>query len=156
MGITKLVDTVRNTMKGLASAGLFSLWMGGKPVPAGRPRVGRWGTYYPKTYQAWIKDNWRHVADITTLPTERALAVMVEVVAPTPKSKQVAPMGDLDNFAKGPLDLITKKAKESKFLEGIWKDDRQITFLAVSKRFAVDDEEPGFKVWWCELEEENE
>jgi hypothetical protein len=39
--------------------------------------------------------------------------VMVEVVAPTPKSKQVAPMGDLDNFAKGPLDLITKRPRRA-------------------------------------------
>lgn len=139
-------------MKGLANAGLFSLWMGGKPVPAGRPRVGRWGTYYPKTYQTWMAANWRHVESIDTVPTEGPVAVMVEVITQTPKSAQVAPMGDVDNFAKGPLDLITKKAKESKFLEGIWKDDRQITFLAVAKRFAAKDEEPGFKVWWCELE----
>ena len=27
----------------------------GDPVVAPRPRVSRWGTYYPKKYQQWMK-----------------------------------------------------------------------------------------------------
>ncbi len=55
----------------------------------------------------------------------------------------------MDNFSKGPLDLLTKT-------ESVWNDDRQIVFLATAKRFAEEGEEPGFKIWWCEIDDRKE
>lgn len=146
MGITDLIDGVKQQMEGLAKAGLFNLWIGGKPVPAGRPRVSKWGVYYAPAYTRWVKESWQYVSDLDTVPTDRPIAVLIEIICPAPKTtKSCAPMGDVDNFSKGPLDLLTKT-------ERVWLDDRQVTFLATAKRWASGTEEVGFKLWWCELE----
>lgn len=143
--ISKLVTNVQKMMKGLAVAGLFSVWIGGKPVPAGRPRVSKWGTYYPKSYTRWMKESWQYVDAIEALPTDQPIAVLIETICPVPqKTEKTAPMGDVDNYSKGPLDLLTKTEK-------VWEDDRQIVFLAIAKRWADPGEEPGFKVWWCQI-----
>src|SRR5690606_13238815 len=106
MRISNLVEVVKDNMKRLATAGLFSLFIGGKPVPAGRPRVARWGVYYPKTYTKWMTDSWKYVSDLDSVPTGKNIALLVECVCPPLKtSKATAPMGDVDNFANGPMDL---------------------------------------------------
>lgn len=146
MGITDLIAGVKSQMERLAQAGLLYLWIGGKPVPAGRPKVGRWGTYYPAPYTRWIKASKDYVDSLSGVPTDKPIAVLIDIICPPLKtSKNPAPMGDVDNFAKGPLDLLTKSQKA-------WLDDRQVMFLATAKRFAVGDEEPGFSIWWCQLE----
>lgn len=143
--ITNLLNGVRKELGRLAAAGLLSAWIGGKPVPAGRPRVAKWGVYYPAPYTRWMKESWQYVEKIDSLPTDRPIAVLIEIITPRPKTTvSCAPMGDLDNFAKGPLDLITKLGR-------VWKDDRQIVFLATAKRWANEGEEVGFKIQWCEL-----
>jgi Holliday junction resolvase RusA-like endonuclease len=133
-------------LKGLAtSAGLFSLWIGGKPVPAGRPRVTRWGTYYPKSYTDWAKAAKPFVEAMPAAPITGNVALLVEVRCTAPKkTDHTAPMGDVDNFAKGPMDLITKLGKS-------WIDDRQIVSLIVVKRWTEPGEEPGFLLTWCEV-----
>lgn len=130
----------------LAKAGLLSLWIGGKPVPAGRPRVSKFGTYYPKSYTAWLKESWAYVDKLETVVTDSPIALMIEAVCPTVKtSKFSMPMGDVDNFVKGPMDLLTKSQRA-------WIDDRQVVLLTVTKRYAGPDEEPGFNIWWCPVE----
>lgn len=147
---SNLVASVKKQMKGLAVAGLFSLWIGGKPVPAGRPRVTRWGTYYPKSYTDWIKQSGKYVTALEAVPLDKPVALLVEVITTRPKTtKHNAPQGDVDNFAKGPMDLLTKSEKA-------WLDDRQIVFLTVVKRYAADGEEPGFQLFWCEVNDNAE
>lgn len=147
---SSLVASVKKQMKGLAAAGLFSFWIGGKPVPAGRPRVTRWGTYYPKTYTNWIKDSAPFVSRLDAAPTDRPIALIIEAILPKPKSSKFdTPMGDVDNYAKGPMDLLTKAQKA-------WVDDRQVVFLAIAKRFAEEGEEPGFQLFWCEVNDNAE
>lgn len=144
---SKLSATILSEIKRRAIGPLFSLWLEGKPVPAGRPRVTRWGTYYPKTYTEWIAANTPVVSKLEPHVLTGPVALYVEVICPPPKTKteQVAPMGDVDNYAKGPMDLLTKLGKA-------WKDDRQIVMLAVTKRWAGPGEEPGFAMTWCEVE----
>ena len=116
------------------------------PVPASRPRVGRWGTFYSKNYAQW-KEQARLLLQDQELPrTSAPLAVMVEQVCRKPKTtKRLYPRGDCDNHAKGPLDAITKA-------DGAWDDDDQIIWLAVTKRFAEQDEQPRSIVKWMELQ----
>lgn len=131
---------------------MLSLHIGGQPVPASRPRVGKYGTYYSKTYSKWIKESWQYVEKIEDLPTDRPIVVMVDAVFEKAKtSKLEYPSPDIDNLEKGPLDQINKLRKATE--RGIWEDDKQVVLLVGSKRFAEPGELPGFYVWYTELKE---
>lgn len=108
------------------------------PVPAARPRVSKFGTYYPKTYKNWMKDAaallqpfWNK-AD----PVSDPVFVKVHAVVKRPQRlTRVLPRPDVDNFAKAALDAITKA-------QLIWMDDDQVQVLHATKRYARQGEEP--------------
>jgi len=111
------------------------------PVPASRPRVTQWGTYYAKQYKAWKKQAEQLLPHGTFwLDASTPLIVVTEAIIRKPRtSKAIYPKGDADNYAKGPLDVLTKAG-------GYWGDDRQIVCLISSKRFARKDEQPRTEV----------
>lgn len=118
--------------------GVFGLVIPVPPVPASRPRVGRWGTYYGKRYKKWLADANAALAPITTEHAfdDAYCSVRAEMVcAPLKTVKREVPRGDVDNFIKGPLDVITKAGI-------LWKDDDLVRVLTVSKRFAKGNEQP--------------
>jgi len=123
---------------------LASLVFPFNPVPASRPRVTRWGTYYSKTYKAWKEAAERSLQPGTLhLGADIPLIVIVRVIARRPKStKLTTPRGDLDNYVKAPLDVITK-------VGGYWKDDTQVVSIISWKRFAEEDEQPRTEVDIC-------
>jgi Holliday junction resolvase RusA-like endonuclease len=102
------------------------------PVPASRPRVGRYGTFYGKTYKkfreqlAELMKEWPHE------PMTGSLEVETWIMAPFPKTKSARekrqwPKGDLDNYEKAVWDG----------LNGIvWEDDDQIVNSRSYKRFS--------------------
>jgi Holliday junction resolvase RusA-like endonuclease len=147
--ISKLVASVKEGMKGLASAGLFSLWIGGKPITASRPRVTKQGwAYYAPAYKKWMAETTPVVEALRPAQLTGPVALLVEVFVPRPKkTEHVAPMGDLDNYAKGPMDLLTK-------LQRAWVDDRQIVFLTVVKSWVDEEAETGFLLNWCEVNDD--
>ncbi len=110
------------------------------PVPASRPRVTRWGTYYSKTYAAW-----RKAADELILPSPHApldghLWVIVRIAVQRPKTtKRTNPRGDVDNYVKAALDAITGLKSNPK---GYWHDDDQIVDLEAYKFFADEGRDP--------------
>ncbi|CAD2254884.1 RusA family crossover junction endodeoxyribonuclease [Xanthomonas arboricola pv. juglandis] len=105
------------------------------PVPASRPRVTRWGTYHLKTYKTWLEAAGAYLKTTGVTIPEGKLHVALEFVCRKPKStKLVTPKGDIDNYAKAPLDAITHA--------GIWPDDKWIESLYAIKRFAEPGEEP--------------
>lgn len=109
------------------------------PVPASRPRVGKFGTYYAKGYADWMKEAAGFVKDALDVPTHAPLEVDIECVCKRPaKPTSTVPIGDVDNYAKGPLDVITKSGV-------VWGDDKQVVSLRVSKRFAAPGEAPHTK-----------
>ena len=61
---------------------------------------------------------------------------MRSVIRPARTTKLLFPKPDVDNYAKAPLDIITKA-------EGYWDDDHQIQTLLVGKRYALPDEQEG-------------
>ena len=112
------------------------------PVPASRPKVGRWGVYYGKTYARWKQAADKLLSEKNYSITDKPLVVQVEQICKRPKTtKRIYPNGDVDNHAKGPLDAITRS-------DFGWHDDSQIVELKVSKRFAEDGEEPRSIVRW--------
>lgn len=107
-----------------------------EPVSASRPRVTRFGTFYAKPYRTWIDQAKKEIPEGRLhFDKNKPLIAVIETVATKARtSKLYFPRGDVDNFAKGPLDVITK-------VGGYYDDDNQIVILLSSKRFA----EPGEK-----------
>ena len=116
------------------------------PVPASRPRVTRWGTYYSKRYTQWCSD----ASDLLDAAAEcyrQPLKVAVLFAVPRSQySKLVTPVGDGDNFEKATFDLLQSR--------GHVEDDRLITSASWKKRFvpfSVD----GFTVVKIDFETED-
>ena len=112
------------------------------PVPASRPRVTRWGTYHTTPYKNWLDQAAKTLAACSAVKslTDASLLVYVEsVVTKARTSKLTRPRGDVDNYAKGPLDAITRAARH-------WHDDVQVTALLSTKRFADPGEEARTEV----------
>lgn len=111
---------------------MLKITLSGNPVPAARPKVSRFGTYYPKTYRQF-----RTAMDLLLRtmfkkrePMAGPLEVSIGVYVKRPKtSKLLYPMGDCDNYAKSYLDSLNGHA---------WHDDRQVIKLSIFKEFAPD------------------
>jgi Holliday junction resolvase RusA-like endonuclease len=117
----------------------------GKPVPAARPKVSKFGTYYPKAHMT-------HKAVLDTFfkgaepyPVDQPVEVRTLFVMPRYKtSDHPVHRSDVDNLAKLPLDCMTqaKDGDTGKF----WTDDDLIVDLRSLKRFCREGEEPHTKV----------
>lgn len=140
--ITDLATKVRGWFKRTAGAGLLAVSLQSTPSSLHRPRVGRYGTYYPKGYTKAKDEATKLVADIEATKIEGPVACLVEVVVEKPRTGKLEyPRGDTDNFAKLPLDVLTKAQK-------FWNDDNDVVFLAVTKRYAQPGESQGYNVMY--------
>lgn len=112
-----------------------------QPVPASRPRVSKWGVYYAKPYREWQAAAKKLAADFEKHPAGTIpLFVIVEsVIQKARTSKLTMPTPDVDNLAKGPLDVITQA-------DVSWDDDKSISALLTIKRFADKGEEAHTRV----------
>jgi len=110
---------------------MFHLFLPCNPVPASRPRVTRWGTFYGKRHSAFrseVSTLLVNMRDSGTLPdpllSGRLIAwVLFEVQRPK-TSKLLLPRGDIDNYSKILFDCCTK---------AIWEDDVQIEIMSARK-----------------------
>jgi Holliday junction resolvase RusA-like endonuclease len=132
-------------------ASAITVFLAVEPTPASRPRVSKWGTYYGKNYEKFRRDVREVLADAgsNTKISGPIYAVLEFVVTPPKTTKRDFPRGDVDNFAKGPLDSLTSNGN-------FWDDDDQIIGLAVTKRFALPDETPGIHITYIKAEVKNE
>ena len=108
------------------------------PVPASRPRVSRWSTYYPKMYTKFKKDMEALTSELETTPSEKLVSVELEFGIMIPKSwskkkKQelnntyCSNNSDIDNYIKAILDS----------LNGIvYIDDKQVVELFAKKIYS--------------------
>jgi Holliday junction resolvase RusA-like endonuclease len=124
---------MQSTMKKTSEPRRVTAWT--NPVPASRPRVTKWGTYYSKTYKDWMRWAEANIPEGGDPPLPGHYDVVLEFIVAKPRtSKLTRPVGDVDNYAKAILDVLTKK--------GYWPDDADVVCLQASKRFAHEDEEP--------------
>lgn len=121
------------------------------PAPASRPIFNRWGGIgYGKGYTRFLKDAREAVellADRSKWPrfTDGPILVVAEFVVEPPKTGGLDfPVGDTDNFAKGPLDVMTKS-------ERYWTDDKQIVGISAFKRYLLGKELPHVRLTWMPM-----
>lgn len=110
----------------------------GQPCVAPRPRVSKWGTYYPAKYKAWMKYADEAIPAQDHTKPAHVRVVLAFVVSKARTSKLTRPTGDIDNYMKAILDALTKKQ--------FWKDDVDIVEVTATKRFAEEGEEPHTRV----------
>lgn len=84
----------------------------------------------PAGYSKWAAELQRVLAEIHPgPPMEGPLVARVVITKQRPaKTKLHAPLGDVDNYAKGIFDCCTKTAR-------FWRDDVQIVELFASKQW---------------------
>jgi len=124
------------------------------PVPASRPRVTRWSTFFPKKYTQFKKDMEMALTNTTFIPTTKLIYAQLDFFVGMPKSwskkKKLAKNGkfcdnnaDIDNYIKAILDS----------LEGVYyENDKQIVMVRARKYYS---ETPRIEYTQDELEEDS-
>lgn len=112
-------------------------------MPCPRPRVTRGGiAYMPTAYKKWKADFIRCIPYTCKVGLTGPLSVFIDPRWSVPKSYtkneraealggQKYPGADDDNVAKAVLDAMTQG--------GVWKDDKQVVALNVTKGYADDE-----------------
>jgi len=101
------------------------------PVPASRPRVTRWSTYYPKKYTEFRKDMEMALTNVNFKPIESLVYAKLDFYINIPKSwskkkkcdkinKLCDNNADLDNYCKAILDSLNNV---------YYIDDRQVAMI---------------------------
>ena len=118
----------------------FTLRLPIKPVPASRPRVTKWGTYYTKTYKEYKVAAEKAIPVHRGVPLTAELGATIEFVCHRPKqTKLVSPRGDIDNHIKAIFDAVVGTKKQPKLYI---VDDELISHVDARMRYAEPDEEP--------------
>lgn len=99
------------------------------PVPASRPRVSKYGTYYLPTYRKFKAAMQELIAKSRDAYTKHEGPLEVSILCSVPKpktTKREFPNGDVDNYAKAVLDSLNGV---------LWNDDDDVVSLNASKRY---------------------
>ena len=108
-------------------------------MPASRPRISRYGNYYPKGYTDFRKEIYRFFKTLGSheVIDKVSFKVTLEIICYKPKKPaNEYPRGDVDNYVKAYLDSIT-------YAQLYWADDIQVVEINATKRYQNDGEEFG-------------
>lgn len=106
------------------------------PVPASRPRVGKWGTYYTGPYKVFKEDAIEIVQEALGYefaPLEGPLLTCATFTVKRPKTTKLDyPRPDIDNYIKAVLDVLNGR---------LYVDDTQVVSIQADKEWAPAGEE---------------
>ena len=124
-----------------------------EPVPASRPKVSKFGAYYPQKHTAYANFLGTFLNTVTPIALSEPVEVRLLFVMPRYKtSSALVHRADVDNLAKLPLDCMTKCFETGTKTHRFWPDDSLVTGLIALKRFVRDGEEPHTKVRVIKIE----
>lgn len=121
---------------------MIQLFIQGDPVPQGRPRFARRGTfvtvYDPPKSKAWkeVVIDQAMKAGIEPLAGPLSISLVFRIKRPK-KPVNPYPVGDWDNYTKGVKDALNGIA---------YKDDVQVVEGHVIKEYVTGDFVPGVKI----------
>lgn len=117
----------------------MKIWVPINPVPASRPRVAKWGTYYPKTYTKFRKEAKEYISKMSRSPIDYYFSLRCLIQVKRPKtSKLEYPNGDFDNYLKAIMDAGN---------EYLWTDDKLWKAMHGTSSLEFTDDEPGYTLW---------
>ena len=97
------------------------------PVPASRPKVSKYSTYYGKKYTAFRKEVTPLIEDMELTPIEGPITLSITFnISKAKSSKLEYPSGDIDNYCKAIMDSLNGH---------LYIDDKQVVHLLASKQF---------------------
>lgn len=121
------------------------------PVPASRPRVSKFGTYYPKRHKAFqsealaLLSEMRERGDLPGVLMTGRLRVRVIFNVTKPKTTKLSsPRGDIDNYCKILMDCCNGL---------VWEDDHQVVSVCAVKQFTS--REGWIELWVTEVSNES-
>ena len=146
--VQNLVCDLVKEMKGVSDDVRYFL-IPVEPKPASRPRVTKYGTYFGKPYTIF-RQLAQPYADAYSErpPIQGPVVILIEIVCTKPKTGKLKhPRGDVDNYAKSVMDVLTKSNR-------FWKDDVQVVSLYAFKRYCdpLTNENAGSHVYLYEIQ----
>lgn len=120
-----------------------------EPRPASRPKVTKYGTYFGRPYTIFRQTAQPYAnAYKGPPPIQGPVVILIEIVCTKPKTgKLTHPRGDVDNYTKGVMDILTKS-------NNFWKDDVQVVALHAYKRYSNPTETAASHVYLYEVTED--
>ena len=108
------------------------------PVPASRPRVARWSTYYPKKYTQFKKDMEALTSELNQTPSDKLVCVGLNFMIEIPKSWSKKKRNNYDNTYcsnNADIDNYIKAILDS--LNGVFFiDDKQVVEVFARKMYS--------------------
>ena len=108
------------------------------PVPASRPRVARWSTYYPKKYTQFKKDMEALTSELNQTPSDKLVCVGLNFMIEIPKSWSKKKRNNYDNTYcsnNADIDNYIKAILDS--LNGVFFiDDKQVVEVIARKMYS--------------------
>lgn len=143
--VRELVVQMVEEMKGVSDDVRY-LCLPVEPRPASRPKVTKYGTYFGKPYTVFRQTAQPYAnAYKDRPPIQGPVVILIEIVCTKPKTgKLLHPRGDVDNYVKGVMDIMTKS-------NNFWKDDVQVVSLYAYKRYTQPPETAGSHVYLYEI-----